>query len=298
MIRRLASFALLFAPVAQAACPPEGYPPALLGFIRAQGFVVEDARERHALALALADCTGHPDPGLRDGTAYAGITTWLRAGALDAATVRALRDTLLAQLRDGRDPQGFRRPFAALLLSEVARVDRVAPLFDDGERRALVDAAADYLSQVRDYRGFSAREGWRHGVAHGADFALQLVLNERVGVDDVARLLSALAGQVAPTAVVSYVHGEPERLARVVFAAHRRGVLDAAWWQRWIDGVAAPAPLASWQVAAASESGLARRHNTRAFLLSLAHLARRGDAAGDAALAASCDRALVLIDGG
>ena len=30
---------------------------------------------------------------------------------------------------------------------------------------------------VRDYRGFDAKQGWRHGVAHGADLLLQLSRN-------------------------------------------------------------------------------------------------------------------------
>ncbi|MFN9739917.1 MAG: hypothetical protein ACK59R_15525, partial [Pseudomonadota bacterium] len=115
---------------------------------------------------------------------------------------------------------GFRRSFAALLLSEVAQADHVAPLFDAAER-----------------------------------------------------------------------------LARVVLRAHRREILDAGWWDRWIDRIAAPSPLPSWRAAFGSEPGLARRHNVRAFLLALAHLARRGGEPGDAALLAACDRALDRIDG-
>lgn len=279
------------------ACPPEGYPPALLSFIQSQGFMVEDARERQGLALALLACTGHPNPALRDNLAYGAIATWLRGGMLDATTVRAVRDDLLAQLRDRRDPQGFRRSFAALLLSEVAQADHVAPLFDAAERRAMVDAAVDWLTEVRDYRGFVTGEGWRHGVAHGADLALHLVMNDRVEVADVERLLAAVGAQVAPTATVFYVQGEPERLARVVLRAHRREILDAGWWDRWIDRIAAPSPLPSWRAAFGSEPGLARRHNVRAFLLALAHLARRGGEPGDAALLAACDRALDRIDG-
>ncbi|MFN9791604.1 MAG: DUF2785 domain-containing protein, partial [Pseudomonadota bacterium] len=113
----------------------------------------------------------------------------------------------------------------------------------------------------------------------------------------VDRLRAAGGAQVAPTATVFYVQGEPERLARVVLRAHRREILDAGWWDRWIDRIAAPSPLPSWRAAFGSEPGLARRHNVRAFLLALAHLARRGGEPGDAALLAACDRALDRIDG-
>ena len=78
---------------------------------------------------------------------------------------------------DDASGDGFAQPFAALALAEVARVDRVAPIFTADERAVLVTAATNYVRSVRDYRGFDDVQGWRHGVAHGADFLMQLVLN-------------------------------------------------------------------------------------------------------------------------
>ena len=46
-----------------------------------------------------------------------------------------------------------------------------------------------------------------------------------------------------------------------------RGLHTAEEWNAWFARIAAPAPLASWDEAFASNAGLARRHNTRAFLL-------------------------------
>ena len=79
------------------------------------------------------------------------------------------REGLLEQLQAADDAAGFRKPFAALALSEVARSDRVEPVFTGEQREQLVAAAAAYLGGVRDYRGFSETEGWRHGVAHNGD---------------------------------------------------------------------------------------------------------------------------------
>lgn len=289
---------LVGAGMVAAACPPTGYPPGALGALRAGGFVVADPVVRESLALALLDCVGDPDPTLRDGLAFEGLTAWLRADALSPATVRSLHAGLLSQLRDPYDPQGFRRPFAALLLSEVARADRVTPVLDPAGRGAMVDAVVDYLNGLRDYRGFSEREGWRHGAAHAADLVLQLVVNTTIAPADVGRMLDALATRIAPTARVSWIHGEPERFARAVYFAHRRDALDDAWWDRWFDRVSSPAPLAAWGDALRSEVGLARRHNTRAFLLSLAHLARTGGGAGDAGLLSRVDAAIARVDQG
>ena len=156
---------LLLSSPAQAACPPEGTDPASLQVLREQKFAVPDD-VRAALVAGLPACLADPDPALRDGVAYEGLSTWLRAGQVDVAQRRALRDRLYAMLGQ-EDAAGFGPPFAALVLSEVARTDRIAPWMSADERADMVARAADYLTSVRDYRGFDAVEGWRHGVAHG-----------------------------------------------------------------------------------------------------------------------------------
>jgi hypothetical protein len=251
---------------AQAACPPPAYSKEDLLEIRQAGFEMADDAQRNALALSLLDCVGDPDAQLRDGVAFEGISSWLRAEKLDAETYFALYLGLLEQLDKQPDVAGFRQPFAALILSEVARADRIQMQLSEEQRDRLVNSAADYLASVRDYRGFSKTEGWRHGVAHGADLALQLVLNPTVNEGQVKTLLEAVAAQLAPIGDVFYIYGEPSRLARVVFYSHQRGLLDNAYWQAWFDGVASPQPMLAWSEAFASQPGLAKRHNVLAFL--------------------------------
>ena len=238
--------------------------------LKAGGFELAATERREALALAWADCLGHPDPDLRDGLAYEGLATWLRRGELDVALRRELRGRLIGYLRAGApDPQGFRAPFAALVLAEIARSDRVAPWMEPDERATFVGVAAAYLGSVRDYRGFTDGEGWRHGVAHGSDWVMQLVLNPAVDDAQVGHLLDSVALQVAPAGAPPYVHGEPARLARPVLFALARGAPDAPAWSDWVGRVADPSPLAAWSDAYGSEADLARRHNLRAFLLEL-----------------------------
>jgi hypothetical protein len=54
----------------------------------------------------------------------------------------------------------------------------------------------------------------------------------------------------------------------VLFVLASKSVDEAAW-KAWLTRIAAPAPLASWREAYGSQEGLAKRHNTRAFLLAL-----------------------------
>ena len=93
---------LLLSSPAKAACPPEGTDPASLQVLREQKFAVPDD-VRAALVAGLPACLADPDPALRDGVAYEGLSTWLRAGQVDVAQRRALRDRLI---RSANRPTG------------------------------------------------------------------------------------------------------------------------------------------------------------------------------------------------
>jgi hypothetical protein len=278
---------------ADAACGGRGATRFELDALKAEGFTVNDDARRQRLALGLLDCLGHPDPALRDGIAYEALSTWLRADALTLET----RTTLLERLQEivvspdpdgilascvgpmpGVEPPGFRAPFAALVLSEVARTDRIAAWLTPAQRATLVADAAGYVEGVRDWRGYDEKEGWRHGVAHGSDLLMQLALNPALDKAQLDAILAAVASQVAPPAHF-YIYGEPERLARPVLFVLQRNLHDDVAWRAWLAQVSAPAPLAAWGDAFSSQAGLARRHDTRAFLLALyAGLAGSDDA--------------------
>jgi len=224
----------------------------------------DDDAARQALALGLLDCLSDPRPLLRDELAFEGLQHGMRTGRLDLATLQALRVRLLALLAAPPDAAGFTQPFAALVLAEVARVDRLQGNLNEAERAELVDAATRWLAGWRDYRAFALPEGWRHGVAHGADLMLQLALNPRLQRAQADALLNALATQVMPPGVVAYQHGEADRLAAPVYYLARSTLLDAGDWQRWFSALAARRerqPL--------SPTTLAQKHNLSAFLHSL-----------------------------
>ena len=168
---------------------------------------------------------------------------------------------MLARLKQP-DEAGFAHPFAVLVLAEVARIDRKQPFLSAAERLDLVQQACAFLTAVRDYRGFEAQHGWRHAVAHGADWLLQLSLNPQLTLPQQQAMLTALASQITPLGH-SYQYGEGSRLMQPVFYLAQRGELNGAAWETWLQSLlpAAKGPT--------NASTLAARHNLQGFLLPL-----------------------------
>jgi hypothetical protein len=263
--------ALLIAPMllavpAFAACPPEGQTAESLQTLKNAKFAIDDADGHKALATGLIACLGDPDPVIRDDIAYTGLMTWMRGGSFDADTLRGMRDALYAQL-DGDDGDGFRKPYTALVLSEVARTDRIKPWMTEDERAAMVEKASAYLESVTDYRGFIDKEGWRHGVAHGSDWLMQLALNPALTKEQADRMLAAIATQVVPDAAPAYVFGEGGRLARPVIDIAQHGFYSEKEWNAWFAQL--PPKIGDPALAWNDAHWLARRHDLMAFLMSL-----------------------------
>jgi hypothetical protein len=274
-----------------AACPPAGYDRASLEALKASEWTIADDAARNQLARALVACVASPDPALRDGIAFEGLTHWLRAQALSAETMRALAEELQPRLfwhdHHGFE-QGFVQPFAALVLSEVVRADRIEPYLDPSVRLRILDHALLYYTSVRDYRGFDERAGWRHGVAHGADLLLQLSLNPAFGKPEVERIRDALSVQVAPEGHF-YIYGEPGRIARPIIFMAQRGLFTEDEWTRWF------VQFAAAEDSYTSQAGLARVHNIRAFLEAVLVGARLSESEVDDALLAGAEAAYRAI---
>ena len=247
-------------------CSPLGMDKAALRQLKEQEFDIPDPERRERFAIELVECLGDPDSSVRDGIAYEGYVTLLRGKQLREETVRSLRSTMIPLLQSSaEDELGFRKPFVALALAEVARTDRVEPLFSDEEREHLVSASVNYMSSVSDYRGFDAEEGWRHGVAHTADLLMQLTLNESINQAQLIRIRDAIGAQVAPDGEHFYIYGEPERLARPILFMANRDAFTEQQWIDWFTALSDPTPFDNWRDIYSSQAGLAKLHNTRAF---------------------------------
>jgi len=269
-ISRMAAgfFCLLVSPaLVYAQCPPKGQTEASLQSLKKSDFLVADENARQTLALGLLPCLASPNPFLRDGIGFEAISFWLRKEQLTVETRQALREKLQRNLTGTKpDKAGFSAHLSALVLSEVARSNRLKAWMKPEKRNQVVNTTAGYMAGIRDYRGFDDKQGWRHAVAHTSDLAMQLALNPALEKNQLDTLLVSTTGQIAITGH-SYVHGESERLLRPVLYIAKRDLHSEKEWQAWMDNLVQPAPLAKWDDASSSSAGLAKRHNLQAFLL-------------------------------
>lgn len=251
-------------------CPPTGQSFESLRALKTQQFAVPDAAQRISLALALKACLADPSPELRDAIAFEAYVHWMRAKLLPIDTLRSLSADLQTQLDNvAPDAKGFGKPFAALVLAEVARTDRISHWMSPAERQHGLSAATTYLTTLRDYRGFEDANGWRHGVAHAADWLMQWALNPALDKTQLDQLLQAVASQVPSHDGHAYVFGESERLAAPVLHTARRKLHTSSEWQDWLARTSAlPIGIKPNEVFH-TQASLAWRHNVQFFLQSL-----------------------------
>lgn len=276
-----------------AACSPEGATRGQLTELRAAKWEVADQGQRQKMAVAMLACLSDPDPVLRDEIGFEALQTWMRTQKLDTATIQTLRSSLQTRLK-APDSAGFGQPFAALVLAEVVRADRVKPFMTEAERSETVLAATTYLATVRDYRGFDEKSGWRHGVAHAADLMLQLSVNPAVGRKDQQAILAAIGSQLTAAGAQAHFfqYGEGERLMAPLFYLARRTELENADWEAWFGALPPPAGQRP-----ATQAALAYRHNVKSLLLPMyVSLSETKDAAQRARVLPFVTKALKQLD--
>src|ERR1700754_287153 len=168
---------------------------------------------------------GSPDPVVRDETAYEQLAERIRVGAVDDRLVH-IGDVMADRFGH---PEIQARTFAPLILAAVARRSVV----DISTLRRWRDAFAAWWLAEDDLRGWDARLGWLHAVAHGAD--LVGALGVSLTAPEASELLVLVAERVTAPTDYRYAQMEEDRLARAVGEILARD--DLATATKWLGGV-------------------------------------------------------------
>lgn len=238
--------------------------------LKGEKFVLKNKAQKDALSLQLLNCLANPDAKIRDGIAFETLSFWLRNDHLSNVIHLKMYDYLTNVLTSKvKDSNGVYQSFSMLMLSEVARVDRKTPFLTGVQRDRLVIIGTNFLTNLRDYRGFTDNVGWRHGIAHSSDLMLQLALNPKITKAQLDTMLDALASQVTANDQHAYIHGEPKRIAMAVLYIFLKKQHSVEEWNKWLSSVITSSPFNQWQDVYKSEKGLTKLHNTQSFLFSL-----------------------------
>lgn len=207
------------------------------------GLEVPTDRPLDELTAELTRMLGSTDPGLRDGTAYPALGTWVDRGVYDEL-LTGLGDGMAAGLGVGLGESGtdtiFRRAFSVLVLATVVERDTSQQLVPAEKVLRWGDQIVSWYLRERDLRGYVSGKGWAHAVAHGADAIGCLAGSRHFGLHELTVLLDVLADRLL-TVDVPLLCGEPDRIALAVMAILRRNMVPTRVVEPWISRVAAHA---------------------------------------------------------
>ena len=157
--------------------------------VRADGYAVPTDRQLTDLVAELSGLLRAPDPVARDAHGYAVLATWIGRGVLFADQLRELGDEMVTRFAD---PEIQARTFAPLILDSIVSVGVFEP--------SWVPPFERWYVAEEDLRGYDAKLGWLHAVAHGADLLGTLGLHS--AVEPVQMLRLGIGRLLTPTPYV------------------------------------------------------------------------------------------------
>jgi hypothetical protein len=216
--------------------------------VLADDFAVPAGQPLAGLLDELCGMLAAADPVVRDDTAYPVLALWTARGVLDGH-LTTLGDRMAARLVDGEIQA---RTFATMILGWVVLRDARTGELDPGAVPRWRDGFAAWWAAESDLRGWDARLGWLHAVAHGADTARAFGRSPRLAAADLRGLLDTVVDRLFADAGYLYAHGEDDRLGYALASVLTRAELVEAdalgWLARVEDAIRGgePGPVPAW----------------------------------------------------
>jgi hypothetical protein len=189
--------------------------------VRDEGYSVPQDRSLDELVLELMGMLRSPDSVVRDRHAYSVLATWIGRGVLSAGQLAALGDEMVGRFADVEIQA---RTFAPLILDSIVSAEVFEP--------SWVPPFERWYVAEEDLRGYDAKLGWLHAVAHGADLLGTLGLHS--AVEPVQMLRLGIGRLLTPTAYVLR-DLEDDRLGYALAATLTRGDLTEIDAVEWLD---------------------------------------------------------------
>lgn len=206
--------------------------------VAAKEFAVPAGVPLPVLLDELTQLLGHVDPELRDDLGYSTLANWIYRQRVVPVDERlrllGVWQKNLGAGVGGTNPDAvLRRSFSALALGVLVILDNETPYLDRDQFAGLLASGLKYLREERDVRGFDARVGWMHSVAHTADLLKFLARSRHLQPAEQTQILTAISDKWHAV-TTPLVHGEDERMARAVLSLAARQDFDEAAFAAWL----------------------------------------------------------------
>ena len=189
--------------------------------VRDDDYSVPGDRSVDELIAELTGMLRSPDPVVRDRQAYSVLATWIGRGVLSTQQLRALGDEMIPRFGDSEIQA---RTFAPLILDAIV----IAGVFEP----SWVPPFERWYVAEEDLRGYDAKLGWLHAVAHGADLLGTLGLHS--AVEPVQMLRLGIGRLLTPTQYV-FRDLEDDRLGHALAVTLTRPDLTDSDATDWLD---------------------------------------------------------------
>ena len=187
--------------------------------------------------------------------------------------LREIGEKMLQNLTHGIGEAGtntvFLRAFSLLILEAIIDAESRQHFLTDAEIHEWLDKGLAHLAAEQDLRGYTAKSGWAHAIAHAADFCSVMAINRHLNTDDLKRILNAIADKVIAPAAQILLYQEDDRLSMAVYAVLLRNLLNMDNLKTWLQRFVEPPNGLKWGQSYQDEAHQHARHNTVTFLRSL-----------------------------
>ncbi|QQE79356.1 DUF2785 domain-containing protein [Alicyclobacillus sp. SO9] len=207
------------------------------------GCSVEDAGEATDICVWLLENLGSPDAELRDGLSFTILakilmeTPNLEGSHLKQVLQTAIDDEhLFYRIGETGSDSVFMRSFSVLVVAAVLERDGRDNLLDTDTVREAIAAVLRYALEEEDKRGYVAKKGWAHSVAHTSDALDSCIVHRYITVEQTDLALDALRHLIMSRDYL--VHDEDGRLAETVYRMVKLNRVEFDIVKDWMPGFA------------------------------------------------------------
>lgn len=202
------------------------------------GFHFEDL-DKYDFAHKLIENIGDLDPVIRDGLIYVNLAHLFYDGHFDKEQLIHFFEILISDnylmydMENIGEHSELKRSFTILQLVYFIYLHNKNKLLTNKQYMNFFTKFMKYFNNETILKGYDAKVGWMHTIAHSADLIAQIVESKEMNKKTMEELFLAVRKKFAISSY-NYVSDEDERMVTALMAALEREILEEEFVIGWI----------------------------------------------------------------